>query len=653
MADNKAVFAVDVETEEGRRNLRALVAALKTMDAELDDTVGKAHTSSTAFGTFMGNMAAKAVDMAMRAGQAFLRMARDFVTSSVQIAVERDALQQGIESMLGSAEAGAIALERLKAAALKPGVTFDVAVSGFMKLIGSGMEANAAVETIEAFGRAAAASGGGAEELARGLKAMSDMFGQGRITAQDLRLQLLQALPAIGAAFQREFGTTSAEAIMTMVTSVEDFRARTVTSINEVIPEVNSLKNEITNLKDVWLSAKASFGRGLIGDDSKDQVVGLAEVIRDLTPELENLGEHFRTVGEDALWGLKGIKDLIEGLGLYAGLTAAMRAEQGLTRPGPFGIPIPSPSGIFKAGVAYKPGGKDEAGGLKPVQAPGATLTDDPDSTVNRIPDERDLQQGPSAEQLAAAVKEAAAAAVIVINYETQLYRAQQAEARAKGDFETADRFGRLIAEQIVRLAEATLTPLDDPAAPHAANAALLEIENEITRRAERAAREAEREAAEKKRERLGGARDAVEQAGLLREMALLGEDESQVEARTSTLTAAMAAYVDVLSEAGENTRALRVELDMLRLAQEEEEKLTLGQEILAAGAPSGIDRLLRSKGAGVSSYTSPIEMFGGAIGGDFGGAVQGEQSARLRDAIVKFFADLLVHSLGEGRLYP
>ncbi|GAG18753.1 unnamed protein product, partial [marine sediment metagenome] len=252
--------------------LIALVRALKTAEGELEDTERKAHTTSTAFGTFMGNMASRAVDMAKRAGEAFLRMARDFAVASFHISVERDALQRAMSLVLGSAEAGEIAMRRLKQAAQEPGVAFDQAVRGFTGLISAGVEANAAVETIEALGRAASASGAGVAELEGGIYALSQMFGKGAVMAEELRRQLLERLPAIAVALRKEFGTTSAEAIMTMVDSVEEFRARMVKAINENIPAVESLKNEIVNLKDVWLSAKQSFGDGLLGDRALDEV---------------------------------------------------------------------------------------------------------------------------------------------------------------------------------------------------------------------------------------------------------------------------------------------------------------------------------------------------------------------------------------------
>ncbi|HUX69891.1 MAG TPA: hypothetical protein VMV41_05220, partial [Cellulomonadaceae bacterium] len=72
-----------------------------------------------------------------------------------------------------------------------------------------------------------------------------------------------------------------------------------------------------------------------------------------------------------------------------------------------------------------------------------------------------------------------------------------------------------------------------------------------------------------------------------------------------------------------------------------------------SAGSPGGVDRLLRSKGAGLSSYTSPIGMLGGALGGDFGPAVQGHESAQLKQALGKWIGDYLIQTFAEGRLYP
>ena len=508
MADNRATFTVDVETAEGRRNLVALVAALKQLDAELED-VGKGiadigdefedtgkkmtalervtDTLSVAKGTFWGNMASKAVSAIKEIGQAFVQMGRDFVTSSVQIGIERDALQLGIAGLLGSAEAGAIALERLKQAALKPGVTFEEAVRGFTRLIASGAEANAAVETIEALGRAATASGAGAQELGGAIYALSQMFGKGTVQAEELRRQLLERLPAVAQALQHEFGTTSAEAIMKLCGTVEEFRARMVKAINETIPEIASLKNEIVNLKDVWLSAKEAFGRGLIGDEAAGQVTEFAELIRELNPMLEDLGEKAGTAAQGGLSVfadrlliakqegqsfLDVMRDVALEMGTFIGPGGWLR--------GPLALGI----GAYQRNL--------RAEGIRAVQPAadvGLEFIKGMFTVPPVIPDERDLSGGVAAvEDPEAAAKKAEAEAVARVRADIARNTAAKRLATARGDFGEAVRLERLIAEGQVTLSQTTRTTLDDETGTLTASAMVQELENKIAERARREA---------------------------------------------------------------------------------------------------------------------------------------------------------------------
>ncbi|MBK6905560.1 MAG: hypothetical protein IPH04_22850 [Saprospirales bacterium] len=74
-------------------------------------------------------------------------------------------LEKGLTAVMGSSEAAAVELEKLKKSAQLPGLGFEEAVKGSIRLQAVGFSADEARKTLETFGTAIAATGGNAQNL--------------------------------------------------------------------------------------------------------------------------------------------------------------------------------------------------------------------------------------------------------------------------------------------------------------------------------------------------------------------------------------------------------------------------------------------------------------------------------------------------------
>lgn len=287
----RAEFTLDVNSRSGVEALdrfsqsaeRAARQGLAVERSAREAASGGISILGVAAGTAAGQML-------QRAGAAALGAAKDFAVSGVQIAVARESIQSGLAAILGSAEDAERAMEMIRKAAAKPGLTFDTATQGLQKLLSVGYELEPAVEMIELFGNAAALSGARADEMGNALTQYTQAIAKGKFDQQDLN-SILQTFPAIGEQIIKVFGGRTAEAINKASGSAEAMAAKMKLAFQGLAEAPETTRQALDNLQDAWDDTKAEFGKGLLGDKSSEQV-------KELTRGVETLGDVARQTGE-------------------------------------------------------------------------------------------------------------------------------------------------------------------------------------------------------------------------------------------------------------------------------------------------------------------------------------------------------------------
>jgi len=226
----------------------------------------------------------------------------------ISVAAQRQSVELGLKSMLGSAEAASRAMKRLQAVALKPGVTFDSGAQLATSLIAVRIEADVAIDAIEQFGNALALAGRGEAELQRVGVALSQIVSKGKVSAEEIN-QLAEAVPQIRAVMTDVFGTADTEKLQKEFAaagvSAEQFIGLIVKGFGALPRAADSFANSITNLKAAFRDVAAAFGAAFATDEG-------AQGLRDITAAVTGLVPVFAKLGQTVAAWLPGIADWIK-----------------------------------------------------------------------------------------------------------------------------------------------------------------------------------------------------------------------------------------------------------------------------------------------------------------------------------------------------
>lgn len=186
-------------------------------------------------------------------------------TASVAAFIELERLEKGLAAVMGSSEAAAKEIELLREAAKMPGLGFEEAVQGSLRLQSVGLSADEARNTLTAFGAAIAATGGTAQNLESVQYQLTQMISKNRILQEDFGI-IQENVPLVGKAIEAAFGTRNVEQIRATGISAQEFNKKIVEALQN-LPEtqksVAGLGNSYENLKDSIKLSLAEFGRSI------------------------------------------------------------------------------------------------------------------------------------------------------------------------------------------------------------------------------------------------------------------------------------------------------------------------------------------------------------------------------------------------------
>lgn len=231
-----------------------------------------------------------------------------FAGLSVKAAGDMEGLRLALEGTMKGAgrtvgEARA-ELEELRKAALAPGLDFEQAVRGSIRLQSVGYSAEKARDIIVELANALTLSGGTADQLDGVTKQFAQMAGKGKIMQEDLTI-ILENMPALAKVMKDTFGTTNAEMLREMGVSVEDFISRLTTGMAALPRAQGGIANAIVNAQNAVKQAIASVGEEL------NKVLNITGKLEDFAKWIAGLAKSFSELDE-------GTKRLIAGIGVFA-----------------------------------------------------------------------------------------------------------------------------------------------------------------------------------------------------------------------------------------------------------------------------------------------------------------------------------------------
>lgn len=221
-------------------------------------------------------------------------------------AVEFDSLRRGLEVIAGSSVEVAKQLERLKEIAKAPGIGFQEAIQGSIRLQAVGFSARDAEKALIQFANAVALTGGGRDELERVTVQLGQLGSASKVVARDLK-PIIEAAPAVGQALLQAFGTVSSEDIQKLGLSTHEFLDRFTDALTKLPRAAAGAKNAFENFSDSVFRASLAIGDAILPPLTK-----LADF---LEPIITRLSEAFRQLPEGIQLAVIAFGALIAALG--------------------------------------------------------------------------------------------------------------------------------------------------------------------------------------------------------------------------------------------------------------------------------------------------------------------------------------------------
>lgn len=201
-------------------------------------------------------------------------------------------LSLGLNAVMGSAEAAEAEMAKLQESAKLPGLGFEEAVRGSIRLQAVGLSADEARGTLEAFGAAIAATGGSAQNLDSVQYQLTQMISKNRILQEDFGI-LQENVPLLGKAVQNAFGTANIEKIRATGISAEEFNRRIVAAL-QALPEVQKAAGGLGNAFDNFRDS-LNFSLVALGETINEtlNLEGILNAVSNAVQGLVNLFKSF------------------------------------------------------------------------------------------------------------------------------------------------------------------------------------------------------------------------------------------------------------------------------------------------------------------------------------------------------------------------
>lgn len=235
---------------------------------------------------------------------------------AVRAAGNFEQLQRGMEATMTGAgysiAQAAQELEKLREVAKAPGIDFEQAVKGSLRLQSVGLSADQARKTLAEFANGVAAAGGTAQNLDSVTTQLSQIIGKGKVLTQDLKI-IKENMPSVSQSMVKAFGTADAEGIQALNISADEF-VKTITEELAKAPRVvGGLANSMVNAQVSIQQAAAKLG------DTLNKTFNITGNLDAFGAWVVDMADKFGALDE-------GTQKLIIGVGLFtAALGPAVR----------------------------------------------------------------------------------------------------------------------------------------------------------------------------------------------------------------------------------------------------------------------------------------------------------------------------------------
>jgi lambda family phage tail tape measure protein len=265
-------------------------------------------------------------------------LVKEGVASLIEAQKQLQSIQYTLQAATGSSTVAADALAFVRKEAAQLGLVIPDAAEGFAKLSASataaGVSMNDQKELFDAYAKSSATLHLSATQSSRALLALEQMFAKGKIQAQELRLQLGQAIPGAAQRFQNAVmemtkGTNLAGKSFDQLLEAGDlttskFLPALVSALRDSgrgwQDAAHGLNAELNRVQTAWFNLKSEVSGGLFGD-------AVTVGARLLANNLDSIASSITLIGGGALARVLGTQ-LASGAGKVQRLAEEVRGSQ-------------------------------------------------------------------------------------------------------------------------------------------------------------------------------------------------------------------------------------------------------------------------------------------------------------------------------------
>lgn len=198
--------------------------------------------------------------------------------AAIKAAADFEKLELALVSQMGTTKAAREEMAKLREVAENPGLEFEQAIKGSVRLQAVEFSAGLARRSLAAFGNALAAAGKDGTDLDGVTLALSQIASKGKVSAEEIN-QLAERVPQIRMAMKDAFGTADTEAIQGLQKAgltTEQFVVGVVEQLEKIPPVAGGISNSFVNFQTAVKLSMAEIGRAI--DETVDVEAVMAKV---------------------------------------------------------------------------------------------------------------------------------------------------------------------------------------------------------------------------------------------------------------------------------------------------------------------------------------------------------------------------------------
>jgi tape measure domain-containing protein len=186
----------------------------------------------------------------------------------VRVVAAFDRMTRGMTTLEGSATGAKFRMDELREASKLPGLDFEQAVQGDIRLRSVGVSAELSKKALIEMGNALSLAGGTSADLDGVVLALTQIISKGKVSAEEIN-QIAERVPQVRAVMKDMFGTADTETLQKMNIDAETFVATLVEGFGKLERAQAGLDEKMNDFSTSLRTASTALLEGLVGKGSE------------------------------------------------------------------------------------------------------------------------------------------------------------------------------------------------------------------------------------------------------------------------------------------------------------------------------------------------------------------------------------------------